>query len=121
MLTHSYQSDNYMSFLVCQYKIHLRLISLSALRSYVFILFLSLALLTKHSRDPVDVFSIAAHVFPNLFIKIWPLFGQILITCLKCSRASSSISSCSEKMHWRGGWNGEGGALDAHEWMGGHT
>ena len=121
MLTHSYQSDNYMSFLVCQYKIHLRLISLSALRSYVFILFLSLALLTKHSRDPVDVFSIAAHVFPNLFIKIWPLFGQILITCLKCSRASFSISSCSEKMHWGGGWNGEGGALDAHEWMGGHT
>ena len=58
MLTHSYQSDNYMPFLVSQYKIHLRLISLSGLCSYIFILFLSLALLTKHSYEPVDVFSI---------------------------------------------------------------
>ena len=39
---------NYMSLLVCQYKIHFRLISLSALRSYVFILLLSWALLIKH-------------------------------------------------------------------------
>ena len=110
MLTHSYQSDNYMPFLVFQFKIHLRMISLSALHLYVFILFLSLALLTKHSREPVDVFSITDHIFLNLFIKLYPLSGQLLITCLKCSRASFSLSTCSEKMRWERGWNGEGGA-----------
>ena len=35
--------------------------------------------------------------------KIYPLFGQILITCLKCSRASFLSSSYSEKMHWERG------------------
>ena len=49
-------------------------------------------------------FHYAVHVFSNLFLKICPLFGQILITCLKCSRASFSLSSYSEKMHWGGGW-----------------
>ena len=72
------------------------------------------------TRDPVDVFSIAAHVFINLFIKIWPLFGQILITCLKCSRDSFSISSFSEKMHWGRKWNGEGGAPGC-TWVDGGT
>ena len=33
-----------------------------------------------------------------------PLFEQILITCLKCSRASFSPSSYSEKMRWERGW-----------------
>ena len=117
MLTYSYQSDNYMPLLVFQYKIHLRLILLSAFHSYVFI-FLSLALLTNHSREPADFSNIAAHIFFNLFIKICPLFGQILITCLKFSSASFSISSCSEKVHWGWGWNGEGVHLDAPEWMG---
>ena len=46
------------------------------------------------------VFSIAAHVVRNLFLKICPLFGQILITCVKCSRASFLPSSYSEKMRW---------------------
>ena len=103
---------------VFQYKIHLRQISLSPLQFYVFILFLYLALLTKHSREPVDVFSITAHIFLNLFIKICPLFEQIFITCLKCSRASFSLSSCSKKMHWGRGWNGKGGAPVMHliEW-----
>ena len=32
--------------------------------------------------------------------KICPLFGQILITCLKCSRASFSPSCYSEKVRW---------------------
>ena len=64
MLTHNYQSDNYMLFRVCQYKIHLR--------SYV----LSLALLTKHSCEPVDVFCTAACIFLNLFIKIFPLMAN---------------------------------------------
>ena len=36
--------------------------------------------------------------------KICPLFGQILITCLKCSRASFLPSSYSEKMRWGRGW-----------------
>ena len=49
------------------------------------------------SSEWLDVFSIAAQVFSNLFLKICPLFGQILITC---SRASFSLSSYSEKMRW---------------------
>ena len=48
--------------------------------------------------------SIAVHIFCNLFWKICPLFGQILITCLKCSRASFLPSSYNEKMHWGQGW-----------------
>ena len=50
------------------------------------------------SRESVDVFSIAAQVFSNLFLKTCPPFRQNLITCLKCSRASFSLSSYSEKM-----------------------
>ena len=50
--------------------------------------------------ESLDVFSIAAQVFSNLFFKICPLFGQILITCLKCSRASFPLSSYSKKMRW---------------------
>ena len=79
--------------------------------SDVFILFLSLALHTKHhvvlfcfypwpyilntltpSRNCADVFH-TIHVFSNLFSKISYLFGQILIMCLKCSRASFLPSS----------------------------
>ena len=47
-----------------------------------------------------DVFSIAVHVFRNLFWKICPLFGQILITCLKCSKVSFLPSSYIEMMRW---------------------
>ena len=48
----------------------------------------------------VNIFSIAVHVFCNMFWKICPLFRQILITCLKCSRASFSPFSYSKKMRW---------------------
>ena len=68
--------------------LHFRLISLSALCSYVFILSLTLALLAKRTNLSckwVDVFSIAAQVFSNLFLKICPLFGQILIPCFSFS------------------------------------
>ena len=66
-------------------------------------LFLCLTLHSKTTNRKFDcsyIFSIAVHVFRNLFLKICPLFGQILIACLKCSRASFSPSSHSEKMHW---------------------
>ena len=51
--------------------------------------------------DGADIFSITVHV--SRIWKISPLFGQILITCLKCSRVSFLPSSYSEKMHW---WRG---------------
>ena len=51
------------------------------------------------SLESVNIFSIVAHVFRNLFWKICPLFGKILITCLKSCKATYS-----KKMHW-----GEGG------------
>ena len=40
------------------------------------------------SHKTIDIFSVAIDVFLNLFWKICPLFMQILITCLKCFRAS---------------------------------
>ena len=54
-----------------------------------------------------SIFSIAVHGFRNLFWKICPLFGKILITCLKCSRTSFSRSCYSKKMHWGQGWEWE--------------
>ena len=48
----------------------------------------------------LNIFNIAVHVFGNIFWKICPLFGQILIRCLECFRASFSLSSYSEKMCW---------------------
>ena len=50
------------------------------------------------SSNVLDIFSITVHVFRNLFWKICRLFGQILITCLKCSRAPFSLSSYNEQM-----------------------
>ena len=64
---------------------------------------LSLALHSKATNWKLEftyIFSIAVHVFRNLFLKICPLFGQILIACLKCLRASFSPSSYSKKMRW---------------------
>ena len=63
--------------------------------SFFFILFFSLALNTKCPGTYhciVNVFSIAVHIFRNLFRKICPLFGQILVRCLKCSKTSFSPS-----------------------------
>ena len=97
--------DNYRPYHYVLANIKLTLISLFA-RMFSF-LFLSLALHTKRVNlypETAGVFSIAAQVFRNFFLKICPLFGQILITCLKCSRASFLPSSCSEKMRWGRGW-----------------
>ena len=55
------------------------------------------------SSNVANIFNIAHHVFCNLFWKICPLFGQILITSLKCSRVSFSPCSYSEKMRWEQG------------------
>ena len=68
-------------------------------------MFLSLALHIKLSKlldvcISINIFSTAVHVFPNLFWKLCPLFGHILLTCLKCSRASFFPPSYSEKMRW---------------------
>ena len=53
------------------------------------------------SSNFANISIIAVYVFRNLFWKICPLFGQILITCLKCSSFSPSFYvSCSEKMLW---------------------
>ena len=52
------------------------------------------------TRKLLNMFSIAVHIFRNLFCKICPLFGQILIKCLECSRASFSLYSYSKKMRW---------------------
>ena len=48
-----------------------------------------------YGHETADVCSIAAHVFIDLLLKIYPLFGQILITCMKSSRSSFSPSSYS--------------------------
>ena len=61
-------------------------------------------LVLTSGHTPADVFSIVVQIFRRLFWKICPLFGQILIKCLKCSRALFSPSSCSEKMRWGRGW-----------------
>ena len=60
----------------------------------------------KSSITRLNIFSMAVHVFCNFFLKICPLFGQVLITCLKYSRASFSPSSYSEKIRWGQGCDG---------------
>ena len=77
------------------------------LRLYVFILFLSLASLTKLRNSypwTVDVFSSSALVCANLYLKICPLLGQILITCLNCFSTSFLLSSYDKKIRWGRGW-----------------
>ena len=59
---------------------------------------------TLFSKNFVNIFSIAVHVFHNFFRKICPLSEQILITCLKCSRASFLFSSYSKKAHCGQSW-----------------
>ena len=56
------------------------------------------------SGTSVSMSSMTTHVLHNLFWKIRPLFGQILITCLKCSRASFLLSFYCRKMHWDPSW-----------------
>ena len=55
------------------------------------------------SSKIINIFTIAVYITRNVFWKICPLFGQLLITCLKCSRASFSPSSCNKKIRWRQG------------------
>ena len=77
------------------------------LRLYVFILFLSLASLTKLRNSypwTVDVFSSSALVSANLYLKTCPLLGQILITCLNCFSTSFLLSSYDKKIRWGRGW-----------------
>ena len=52
-----------------------------------------------YSGSSAKISSIMIHVFCNLFKKICPLFGKVLFTCWKCSRASFLPSTCGEKMH----------------------
>ena len=92
-----YQIDNYMSF-PDMLPDQLTLMSLSV-RMFLFCFYpLSYTLnVLISSRKTADVFSIATHVLCDLFLKICPLFGKILITCLKCSRVSFSLFSYSKK------------------------
>ena len=54
----------------------------------------------SYCGDSADIFSNTVHVSHNLLWKICPLFGQILITCLKFFRGSFSSSFYSKKMGW---------------------
>ena len=44
------------------------------------------------SNSLINAFIFVVHIFHNLYWRIFLLFRQILITCLKCSRASFSPS-----------------------------
>ena len=79
----------------CRRLYHFQLICLYCYSPWLYIL----NVLTQ-SHDNADLFSNAVQVFRNLFWKMCPLFGQILITCLKCSRAFFAPSCYSEKMRW---------------------
>ena len=57
------------------------------------------------SRESANIFSVSVYVFRDLFWQICPLFVQVLIKCLKCSRASSSLSSYSKKLRCERGWD----------------
>ena len=66
-------------------------------------LFLFLTLHTKYLEYMLwqwNISSNVVYVFRNLFWKICPLSGQILIKFLRCSRVSFLPSSYSEKKHW---------------------
>ena len=56
------------------------------------------------NRKGADVFSIAVHVFCNIFLKICPLFGKILMICFKSSWTSFLPFSYWEKMRWEQRW-----------------
>ena len=77
----------------------LSLLSVHCLHRYLLVCFYYFP-----SNSLINIFSIVIHIFRNLSWKICPLFGQILIMCLKCSSTSFSSSSYSEKMRWGEGW-----------------
>lgn len=75
--------------------------------SYVFILFSSWSYMVNvqasSPNERTNIFSIADHIFCNLFWIIWPLSEQILMTRLQYSRTSFRFFfSCREKIRW--GW-----------------
>ena len=88
---------NYLNLPSWLYKLMLTsVVSLSA-HSYVFFCFCFypwpyIRNVTLLSKNFVNIFSIAVHVFRILFRKLCSLFGQILTMCLKCSRASFLFS-----------------------------
>ena len=97
MLTSSNQRD----IIICPYPYKLVLLSLSAHSHMILFCFYSWSYTLNvrlFSSDLVNIFS-AVHIFRYLFWKIFALFGKMVITCLKCSRASFS-----EKMYWERGW-----------------
>lgn len=67
---------------------------LSCFHSWRYILSLQM-----FSQKSVSMFIIVVHVFRNLIWKICTPFGQISITCLKCSKATYS-----KEMHWIQAW-----------------
>ena len=92
--TYKPKGDNYMPSLLKTYD-ELYISSFP----YAFILILFLVLLTTCPplyHQIVNNFS----VFCNLFWTIRPLFGQILITCLKNSKAWLSTFSYRQNMRW---------------------
>ena len=88
MLTHT---NGILSYL-CPYKVMLIILSAYCFYTWPYVLNVP----TLNSKG-LNIFCMAVHIFRNLFWKICPLFGKILISCLKCSRASFSPSSCSKK------------------------
>ena len=93
------KGHNYLNLPSQLYKLMLvSVISLSAhMFLFCFYLWLYIHIVTSFNKDFVNVFSIDVHVFCNLFREVCPLFRKILITCLKSSRPSFLLSSCSEK------------------------
>ena len=99
MNTNPYQKDIIVSLPIQTYTDCIAYIAFS---SYFFMLFYPwpyiLSMCTSSSKI-VNIFTTAVHVTCNVFWKICHLFAQLLITSLKCSRASFSPSSCNKKMH----------------------
>ena len=72
--------------------------------------------LCQHKTINRDLF---LYIF--LYSKIYPLFGQILITCVKCSRPSFSPSSYNKKMRWGRGWRKPGMKYFVHRGVWRHS
>ena len=71
----------------------LMLMSLSAHMFFCFYPWTYLLNVLTSINKPDDFFSIVVPISQNLFWKICPLIGQILITCLKCSMNLLLLSS----------------------------
>ena len=83
---------NERNILICLCPYKLMRISLSAHKFLLFNPWHYMLNVSTSATRTVNIFSIAVHKFPNYFEKC-PLFGQILITCLKCSKAFLLLSS----------------------------